>query len=115
MRNSILVIAALLTVSAPAVADCGEPPIDIPTVPKGETAVSASIRTARDAVINFSKEVDDYLACMDQRAQLILPYLTKEQKARWDEDLANLHNKRRDLQTEMNMAIRSYRKASKGQ
>lgn len=110
----MLVIAAPLAFGGNAVlaADCGEAPQDTPIIPNGETATAADIRAARDAVIVFSNEVDEYLACMDERAPRILPFLTKEQKVRWDEDLAEVHERRRELQTQMNMAIRGYRRAN---
>ena len=98
--------------SAVFAADCGEVPHKLPFVPSGETAGEEGIRVARNAVVKFSTAVDNYLTCMDARATRILPYLTKEQKVRWDEDLADLHDKRRDLQNEMNLAIRSYRNAN---
>ncbi|WP_262691956.1 hypothetical protein [Kordiimonas aestuarii] len=81
-----------------------------PAVPDGHRADADDIRTARDAVLGYSKKVDEYLTCMDQRAGDILPYLTKEQKLRWDEDLTSIHNHRRDLQVKLNEAIRAYRR-----
>ncbi|TNE62269.1 MAG: hypothetical protein EP335_13300 [Alphaproteobacteria bacterium] len=106
------IIAASLFAALPAsAADCGEPPLDLPNVPNGANASADDIRIARDGVVAYSHKVDEYLACMDQRANVILPYLTKEQKTRWDEDLTNLHNSRRDLQVKMNEAIRDYRRA----
>ena len=112
MKNWIatFVIASAMSTSAFA-ADCGEPPVDQPTVPDGASATQATIRAARDSVVAYSTKVDEYLQCMDRRANSVVPYLTKEQKVRWDEDLAGLHEKRRDLQTKMNEAIRAYRNA----
>ena len=107
-----LFLAATLGTNAAFAADCGEAPHKLPFVPSGETAGEEGIRQARNAVVKFSTEVDDYLSCMDTRATKILPYLTKEQKARWEEDLADLHDKRRDIQNEMNLAIRAYRKTN---
>ena len=94
-------------------ADCGEAPHSLPFIPKGEAAAADDIRTARLAVVEYSNAVDKYLLCMDERATRILPYLTKEQKGRWEEDLAELHEQRRDVQTEMNLAIRNFRKAGR--
>lgn len=106
-----LVFAAALFGSLPAMAlDCGEPPIQQPAVPDGSNASADDIRSARDAVLAYSRSVDEYLTCMDQRAPDILPYLTKEQKVRWDEDLTKIHNERRDLQVKLNEAIRAYRR-----
>ncbi|WP_417451867.1 hypothetical protein [Kordiimonas sp.] len=111
MKRLSFVFAAALVGSLPASAlDCGEPPMAQPPVPDGSRADADDIRTARDAVLTYSKKVDEYLSCMDQRAPTILPYLTKEQKLRWDEDLTGLHNHRRDLQVKLNEAIRSYRR-----
>lgn len=112
MKNWIatLMIATAMSTSAFA-GDCGEPPVDKPAVPDGASATQATIREARDAVIAYSGKVDKYLQCMDTRAASVIPYLTKEQKVRWDEDLASLHEQRRDLQTKMNEAIRAYRNA----
>jgi hypothetical protein len=110
-KHLSFVFAAALTMSLPAAAlDCGEPPMDQPPVPNGANATSDDIRDARDAVLGYSKRVDEYLSCMDQRAAVIVPYLTKEQKTRWDEDLTKVHNDRRDLQIKLNEAIRAYRR-----
>ncbi|MFC3052433.1 hypothetical protein [Kordiimonas pumila] len=108
----VLITSAFISWGAAAAEDCGEPPVNYPTIPNGETSDAEQIRIARDAVVAYSDTVDAYIACMDQRGQLLLPYMSKDQRLRWDEDLANLHNKRRDMQTEMNMAIRSYRKTN---
>ena len=110
-KHLSFVFAAALLGSMPAMAlDCGEPPLEQPFVPSGVNATSDDIRDARDAVLGYSKRVDEYLSCMDQRAAVIVPYLTKEQKTRWDEDLTNIHNTRRDLQIKLNEAIRAYRR-----
>jgi len=93
--------------------DCGEAPHAKLAIPNGDSAEAENIRVARVAVVAYSNEVDKYLTCMDGRASRILPYLTKEQKIRWDEDLAALHEKRREIQTEMNLAIREFRKANR--
>ena len=85
--------------------------MDLPKVPNGATSDAGAIRDARNAVVAYSNAVDTFMACMDKRGTVLLPYMTKEQKQRWDEDLADLHDLRRDLQTEMNVAIRTYRKS----
>jgi len=114
MKNKLLGISLALAFSSTAfAADCGEIPYDTPTVPSGETAAADEIRQARVSIVEFSNKVDAYLTCMDQRASSILPYLTKEQQTRWEEDLADLHEKRRDIQTQMNLAIRAFRKANR--
>lgn len=113
MKTSLFsVIAGLFLVALPAhAADCGEPPLDQPGVPDGAMANADQIRDARDAIVGYSQRVDAYLTCMDQRAATIMPYLTKEQKVRWDEDLAEVHEARRQLQIRMNEAIRAYRRS----
>lgn len=114
MRKALITAALLGALNSGQVfaIDCGEVPQDMPTVPNGATATAADIRAARTAVLDYSSKVDEYLSCMDNRATQILPYLTKEQQSRWDEDLGNIHEKRRELQTQMNEAIRAFRRAS---
>gem|GEM_PF-1339878 len=115
MKTLSLVFAGFMLASTPALAaDCGEPPMDEPPVPNGAAATADQIRDSRDAIVVYSKKVDEYLTCMDQRAAKILPYLTKDQQARWDEDLAAVHERRRQLQIRMNEAIRAYRRAQAG-
>tara|TARA_R110002096_G_scaffold316732_3_gene511224 strand:- start:262 stop:615 length:354 start_codon:yes stop_codon:yes gene_type:complete len=113
MKKQILGIMLAATVCAMPVAaeECGEPPYDHPVVPNGETSNADEIRNARNAVVAYSAEVDEYLACMDTRGAKLLPFLTKEQQVRWDEDLADLHDVRRELQNQMNLAIRAYRRS----
>lgn len=106
---------ALLLMASPAyAADCGEPPLDMPVVPKGETASAEDIREARDAVLAYSEQVDKYIACMDARGLKIAAFMTKEQKARRQDDLTDMHNERRDLQLALNEAIRQYRRQREG-
>ncbi len=109
---SIVFASILYTSTSVVAADCGEPPMDQPPLPTGEAASTEQIRDARNAVIDYSRKVDEYLTCMDQRAPAIMPYLTKDQKVRWDEDLADIHEVRRKLQVKMNEAIRAYRRSS---
>lgn len=103
-------IAALASVPVHA-ADCGQPPLDMPRVPNGATASADDIRQARDLVLAYSATVDEFISCMEQRTTLVAPYMTKEQISRRQEDLNDLHNERRDLQIQLNEAIRSYRQA----
>ena len=114
MRKALITTAlfGLLSTGQVFAVDCGEAPMDMPSVPDGAKATADDIRNARSSVLAYSAKVDEYLACMDNRATQILPYLTKEQQVRWDEDLASLHDKRRELQTQMNAAIRAFRRAS---
>lgn len=108
---SFIFACILLGSATVSAADCGEPPMEHPPVPDGSSASADQIRDARDAILEYSKKVDEYLTCMDQRAAKIMPYLTKEQQTRWDEDLTAVHDVRRNLQIRMNEAIRSYRRA----
>lgn len=114
MKKQLLGIIVGTCLSAPSVfaADCGEPPLDMPAIPDGSAVQAAAIRSARNAVVEYSTKVDEYLACMDQRASRLMPYMTKEQQTRWDEDLANLHEGRRELQNQMNLAIRAFRRSN---
>ena len=79
------------------------------SVPEGASASSDQIRSARTRVLNWSKQVDDYMACMDRDGIKLQPWLTAQQWQRREEDLANLHNKRRDVQIALNNAIRTWR------
>lgn len=105
--------ASLLAGTAAQAADCGEPPLDMPRVPTGETASADDIREARTNVLAYSSSVDEFIACMEQRTALVSPYMTKEQIERRQDDLNNLHNDRRDLQIKLNEAIRAYRRAQR--
>ena len=113
MKKHILGFALALSFGATSVsgADCGEPPMDQPPIPDGAQSDADAIRAARNAVVAYSTQVDAYLTCMDERGTKLMPYMTKEQQVRWDEDLANLHDSRRDLQQQMNLAIRAYRRS----
>ncbi len=107
-----LALAALVALPAQA-ADCGQAPIDMPQVPNGATATAGDIRLARDRVLAYSATVDEFIACMERRATLVSPYMTKEQLTRRQEDLNDLHNERRDLQIKLNEAIRAFRQAGR--
>ncbi len=115
MKKNLGIIAGLVMgFAVPAQAkDCGQPPVDIPAVPAGETASADDIKQARDMVLAFSGEVDKFITCMERRSSLIAPYMTKEQVARRQEDLNELHNGRRDLQIQLNEAIRAYRRQTR--
>ncbi|PCI62577.1 MAG: hypothetical protein COB37_06700 [Kordiimonadales bacterium] len=96
-------------------ADCGEIPSNIPTVPLGENATAESIRATRTAVVSFSAAVDTYIDCMSAKGLVIAPYMTEEQRDRREEDLDNLHERRRTVQNKMNEAIRAFRRATRDQ
>ncbi len=108
----VLLAGAAAIVAVPAQAkDCGPPPLDVPVVPAGATASAEDIRTARNMVLSYSNKVDEFLGCMENRTSKFAPYMTKEQIARRQEDLNDLHNDRRDLQIQLNEAIRAYRRS----
>lgn len=105
-----IILAATMSTLPVLAEECGEPPFDQPTIPDGAASEAEQIREARNAVVAYSAKVDEYLACMDSRGAKLLSYMTKEQQARWSEDLADLHESRRELQNQMNLAIRAYRR-----
>ncbi len=89
--------------------DCGEEPLDLPTIPGGEAISADIIRETRRAVLDYSDKVDAYLSCMDVRANTLFTYMTEKQRTQFNNDLADVHNRRRSLQIKMNEAIRAYR------
>ena len=99
----------LFTATVAQADECGQQPDNMPSLPHGSAATSETIRIARDEVVAYSSDVDKWLACMDQRIAKLGPYMTKEQRQRWSEDSADVHNQRRELQVRLNEAIRSYR------
>lgn len=109
---TLIVGTAMGVASAANAADCGEPPLDMPTVPAGASADAAQIREARTSVLAYSATVDEFIACMERRTAMVSPYMTKEQIERRQADLNDLHNERRDLQIKLNEAIRAYRRAT---
>jgi hypothetical protein len=84
----------------------------MPFVPSGDSISADAVRTARAAVLAYSSEVDKFIGCMEQRVNKVAPYMTKEQLARRQEDIDELHNQRRDLQIKLNEAIRALRRQS---
>ena len=94
--------------AATASADCGMPPYEKPVIPDGAAADREQMRVAVAEIKVFSDAVDQYLNCMDGRGAQVLPYMTKEQQQRWDEDLDTIHNDRVELQKSMNEQIRAY-------
>lgn len=109
MRSIFSGITLSLLAATTAFADCGEAPTPTFTIPSGETANADEIRTIRADVLKYSEQVDAYLACMDRTGLKLLPWMTKEQQTRREEDLTNLHNNRREVQIALNDAIRTYR------
>lgn len=114
MKNHLIALmgAALVMVPSAQAADCGEPPLDMPFVPTGDTVSAEAVRKARTEVLAYSGEVDKFISCMDQRVSKIASYMTKEQLTRRQEDIDDLHNQRRDLQIKLNEAIRTLRRQS---
>lgn len=90
--------------------DCGEAPLDTPNLPSLTSVTSDTLKSARDRTVVFSEKVDNYMGCMDRQGSKLLPHLTKEQQARWEEDLTEVHENRRQLQIALNDLIRSFRK-----
>ena len=110
----IITLSTGLSLSAVA-ADCGAPPLDQPQLPAASTLTTKTLKSARESTVEFSNDIDDYMSCMDQRGRKLLPYMTKEQQTRWEEDLTELHENRRQLQISLNDLIRNYRKQSSAQ
>jgi len=114
MKNLLIaLIGVFIMAGGPAhAADCGEPPLDMPFVPSGDSISADAVRTARAEVLAYSGVVDKFIGCMDQRVAKVAPYMTKEQLTRRQEDIDDLHNQRRDLQIKLNEAIRALRRQS---
>lgn len=112
-KVSTLAATALISLSMSSAVfaeACGEPPVVMPKVPEGKKAEIGEIREARKAVIAYSERVDGFIACMDKRFARLSPYMTKDARARWAEDLAKIANDRTALQISINEAIRAYRR-----
>lgn len=110
----VVTMVTALPANAQLLEECGEPPIDRPTIPSGETLNAQGIRAARNAVVAYSETVDTYLQCMDRRNTILNRYMTETQRKQMNNDLAGLHDKRRELQLKMNDAIRAFRAANRG-
>jgi len=115
----LIVLAAALVAFAGAgpahaqqIVDCGDPPMEDPQIPEGETATRAQMREAVEAVQAYSAAVDEYLQCMDERAQTVFQWMTEEQRTRWNEDTTEIHNYRVEIQRTMNEAIRAFNAAN---
>ena len=89
--------------------DCGEAPLDVPNLPSLTSVTASTLKSARNRTVAFSERVDNYMGCMDLQGRKLLPYLTKPQQARWEEDLTEIHENRRQLQIALNDLIRSFR------
>ena len=120
MQKLAFLFAGAFLLSAPfaplqaagPIGECGEPPLSKPTIPNGTGANADDMRIARNAILDYSSKIDSYLTCMDKRASVLFTYMEEEQRKRWNEDLSNLHEERRELQKKMNEEIRAYRNAN---
>jgi len=108
-----VVLGTVICTGTASAADCGEPPVDAPTVPSGASASPNDMRIARERVIAYSDEVDQWLTCMDNRSSRLAQFLTREQRARLTEDLNKLHTDRQAVQRKLNTEIRAYRDANR--
>lgn len=109
-----IVAASLLLAAPPAAAaiDCGESPVRMPAIPDGTKSVREDMLAGVEAVKAYSDTVDAYLACKDERAMTVFQWMNEEQRARWNEDLDDLHQQRVELQRQMNEAIRVFNQSS---
>lgn len=114
MRNTLfmtLTFAASIAVANPShAADCGQPPYIAPEVPASADNITIdSLRDIRSAVVSYSANVDRYLTCMDREGEKLTRFMTKSQQTRRDEDLNAIHERRREVQIQINELIRAYR------
>ncbi len=112
LSNKIVYIITLTAgiSTAGTAEDCGEAPLDKPNLPSITSVTADTLKSARDRTVAFSERVDTYMGCMDLQGRKLLPHLTKPQQVRWEEDLTEVHENRRQLQIALNDLIRSYRK-----
>lgn len=110
------ILAAMLVFTglppAAAAIDCGEPPLAMPAIPDGTRSVREDMLAGVEAVKAYSDRVDAFLACKDERAMTVFQWMNEEQRARWNEDLDDLHQQRVELQRQMNEAIRVFNQSS---
>ena len=105
-------LAALMLLAGPALAavDCGDPPMDEPAIPDGTHANRAEMLAAVNAVKAYSDAVDAYLKCKDERSLTVFQWMNEAQRTRWSEDLDRVHQRRVEVQRQMNEAIRLFNK-----
>ncbi|RMD89770.1 MAG: hypothetical protein D6807_03010 [Alphaproteobacteria bacterium] len=94
--------------AAAAAVDCGDPPMKGPAIPDGAHASRAEMLAGVNAVKAYSDAVDAYLKCKDQRALTVFQWMTEDQRRRWNEDLDAVHQRRVEVQRQMNEAIRIF-------
>ncbi len=108
----VLLTAALPARSADALRsaplDCGDPPSPAPDVPDGRTAGRAEMLAGIRRVREYSRAVDEWLACKDRRAAKVFQWMDEDERARWDEDLDRVHRARVEVQRRMNAEIRTF-------
>lgn len=114
MLLAFIGLAAAIPAAGQTIVDCGDPPMKDPAIPEGSKANRAQMLEAVEAVKTYSAAVDEYLLCMDERAQTVFQWMTEEQRTRWNQDTTDLHNHRVEVQKTMNEAIRTFNAASAG-
>lgn len=119
MKITVPILTAAFMVTAPSAFSqdrplhCSSPPHVLPVVPDGTKATTKQIMAARKGILDYSTAVDTYLTCMEQRTRWFAPYMTENQKTRYDEDLTKINDKLRELQLALNKSIRDYRNSRK--
>ncbi len=103
-------VATLVLLAGPVLAavDCGDPPMDEPAIPDGTRATRAEMLAAVKAVKAYSDAVDTYLKCKDERSLTVFQWMNEAQRTRWNEDLDRVHQRRVEVQRQMNEAIRLF-------
>ncbi|GAB4131322.1 MAG: hypothetical protein Kow00104_16850 [Rhodothalassiaceae bacterium] len=112
---AILALAALAGTGLHAqsdMPDCGDPPGNEPAIPDGGKAARDTMLDAVRAVKQYSEAVDAWLACKDQRALTVFQWMNEAQRQRWEEDLAAIHDRRVEVQRQMNEQIRIFNQRS---
>ncbi|MGF1607503.1 MAG: hypothetical protein ACFB22_14320 [Rhodothalassiaceae bacterium] len=106
LAQTVILTVALNGAQAPV--DCGAAPEFAYQLPGVDTASAAELRDARAQVQAHSQAITEWLSCMDTRAAKVFTWMTEDQRARWDEDLATIHNARVELERGLNERIRAY-------
>ncbi|GER08217.1 hypothetical protein GCM10007972_17440 [Iodidimonas muriae] len=107
-----LVAAFLLSGTAFAAPDCGDPPLNEPAIPQASKATRESMLAGVNAVKAYSGAVDTWLTCKDRRSVEVFQWMSEEQRTRWEEDLNKVHERRVEVQRQMNEAIREFNKVN---
>lgn len=88
--------------------DCGDPPMTEPRIPNAKRSVREDMLAGVNAVKAYSEAIDAWLACKDRRAVTVFGWMNEQQRARWEEDLAKIHEDRVEVQRKMNEEIRLF-------